>query len=181
MPQGTRTGQNFFTKISNFFAYIPVLGAPAVGFFGVVSAWWDAAGWLLRLKPLSALTALGMGHAAAATNAAVTLTGVGVIGTVGSNIISGRNIGDNVRWVGESVVGAVTRPLGIQPTVLRSYTAGVGSMGGAGQPGPGYWASRAAQERGQDPNARYAAYRNGDGREHVAALESAAQSNSRGM
>lgn len=175
MAAGTRTGNNIFTKIANWSSYIPIpfISTGLIGFFGGIGTLWDSAGWLLRGKPLSALTAFGAGTAATFTNATVSAIPIwGWAANVGSGVLTGRTIGDNVRGLTEGVTGAVTQPLGIKPVVLRSYTAGIGSTGASA--GPGYWSTRAAQERGMDPNARWDAYRSGDGADHVAALENAA-------
>ena len=182
----TRTGNNFFSSASRFLSYIPFGGFGIATFltkvFGYFGAAIDGLGWLMRGKILSAITAFGTGAAETTVNSMASLSGANLFSTAGllywGNVASGvatnGGLGKHARKLSEVVVGGVTQPLGLQPTVLRSYYAGIGGMGGAAASGPGYWATRAAQERGLDPNARYAAYRSGDGADHVAALEAAA-------
>ena len=183
MAEGyTRTGNNFLTRWGNRASFIPGIGTPIALTLGGLGTVFEAAGWLLRGKVMSAFTALAAGSLSTIVNSTHNLMGLFYIGNLGSGLVTGRSAGTHVRALTESVIGAVSQPLGVKPTVLRSYTAGIGSLNaGAYQAAPGYWATRAAQERGQDPNARWAAYRNGDGRDHVAALESAARPQYRGV
>lgn len=186
----TRTGNGGLTSWGNRFSLIPWFNTwrpwrrlPVIGaLLGYIDTAFEALGWLVRGKPISALTVAVTGSVANTVNGLTELPGFWWI-NAGSALITGRTVGTHARALSEGVIGATTGVLGIRPTVLRSYPAGIGSInGGPEQSGPGYWAMRAAQERGQDPNARYAAYRSGDGREHVAALEAAAaRGNYRGM
>jgi hypothetical protein len=155
-----QTGDNFFTKISNWATMIPlpfvreflVIGAGALG--GV----WDSAGWLLKGKPLSAATTLGAHTASVVTNAATMLVPFwGWAANAGSVAMTGRTIGTHVRKGVEMATGAVTQPLGIQPTVLRSYPAGIGSING-GMQRPGQWATMVSQRSGRDPNQQWTEY-----------------------
>lgn len=169
----TRTGENFLTRWANKASFIPLIGAPITLALGTLGTLVDTASWLLRGKFLSAATALAAGAASTAVNAGTALPGGELIRwglTVGSGVTTGSSLGTHARAATEGAIGMVTGALGVRPTVLRSYTAGVGSIGGANT-GPGYYATRAATERGQDPNAMWNNYRNGAGADHVAALE----------
>jgi len=172
-PDYTRTGENFFTKWANRLSFIPVLGSGAALVLGTIGTIVDAGGWLLRGKIGSAATAAAAGAVSTALNSAsgifAPLEGVRWWLNAGSGLTTGSSIGTHGRAATEAVIGSITGALGARPTVLRSYTAGVGSVGG--NSGPGYYATRAAQERGMDPNAMWNNYRNGGGAEHVAALE----------
>ncbi len=174
----TRTGDNFFTRWGNRASLFPIpfvapMVAAGLGFLGTAV---ESIGWMLRGNFMSALTALVAGSVSTLVNTSQGVFSWLYVGNVGSGLFTQRTLGTHARALTEGVIGMVSQPLGVKPVVLRSYTAGIGSIGaGAGQAGPGYWATRAAQERGQDPNARWAAYRNGDGRDHVAALEAASR------
>lgn len=173
-PNYTRTGDNFFTRWGNRLSFIPVLGTGAALVLGTIGTIIDAGGWLLRGKIGSAATAAAAGMVSTGLNSAsglfAPLQGVQWWLNVGSGVATGSTIGTHGRALTEGVIGSVTGALGVRPTVLRSYNAGVGSIGG-GNSGPGYYATRAANERGQDPNAMWNNYRQGAGADHVAALE----------
>lgn len=163
----TKTGNNFFTDWSNRLSMVPFLGMIATPVLGGIGTLWDTAQWLFRGKILSAATAFVAGSASTMVNTALSATGGGVnwwgtAANLASGGLTGRSIGTHVRGLTESVIGGVTGVLGVKPTVLRSYPAGIGSIGGAGQgqqqAGPGYWSSRVAQEQGQDPQRRWAQY-----------------------
>lgn len=169
----TRTGENFFSRWANKLSMIPGAGAPLAMVFGSIGTVVDAAGWLFRGKIGSAATALAAGAASTVVNTGQALPGGELMRlglTWGSGITTGSSLGTHARAATEGAIGMLTGALGARPTVLRSYTAGVGSIGG-GNSGPGYYATRAAQERGQDPNAMWNNYRNGAGADHVSALE----------
>lgn len=173
-PNYTRSGDNFLTRWANRISMLPfggVLSWP----LGQLGTFVEAAGWLFRGKVFSAATVLAAGTVSNSINAAVSSNPVnwfiGYGAQLGSGAVSGSTLGTHGRAATEAVIGAVTGAFGARPTILRSYTAGVGSIGGQSPSGPGYYATRAAQERGQDPNAMWNNYRNGGGAEHVAALE----------
>ncbi len=180
-PDYTRTGDNFLTRWSNIASAIPIVGPIATGFLGFAGTAVDTVGWLLRGKIGSAATAAVTGTVSTAVNSSIAASGLWWVNAT-SGIVSGNTVGSHSRALTEGIVGSVTGALGMRPTVLRSYTAGVGSIGG-GNTGPGYYATRAAQERGQDPSAMWNNYRNGSGADHVAALEAsrAAGPNQRGV
>ncbi len=174
----TKTGGNWFSRMSGYSSYIPIplVNTALVVFFGKIGTVVDAGGWLLRGKVSSAATALATGAVGTATNAAVSLGG-GLSpvywANVGSGIMTGRTLGTHTRKLGETAVSGVTGLVGIKPQVLRSYTAGVGSIGGGVASGPGRFASQIAAERGQDANAAYNNYMSGEGGVHVNQLQSA--------
>lgn len=175
-PNYTRTGDNVFTRWANRASFIPFgIGASISLVLGTIGTIVDAGGWLLRGKIGSAATAAAAGMVSTGLNSAsgifAPLSGVQWWLNVGSGVATGSSIGTHGRAATEAVIGSITGALGARPTVLRSYTAGVGSIGGQAQSGPGYYASRAAQERGMDPNQMWNNYRNGAGADHVAALE----------
>ena len=170
-PDYTRSGDNFLTKLSNGLSFLP-FGGGINWFIGMAGAAMDAAGWLVRGKFGSAATVLAAGAVRTTLNTAASsvlpggkLLWWGV--NAGSGVISGSTIGTHGRALTEGAIGAVTGALGFKPTVLQSYTAGVGSISA----GPGAFARRISGERGQDANAAYANFRNGAGADHVAALE----------
>ena len=154
-PDYTRSGENFLTRWGNKASFLPnILGggfiAGALNFAGAVV---ESVGWLLRGKLLSAATVLAAGTASAAVNSASNLNPLGDIRwfvNVGSGVTTGRSIGTHARALTEGGIGAITGMLGVKPTVLRSYTAGIGSVGGGNVSGPGQFASAEAARRGQD-------------------------------
>lgn len=174
-PNYTRTGDNFLTRWGNRASFLPNFlgGGLIAGFLNMAGAIVESAGWLFRGKFVSAATTLAAGTASAAVNGLSGLSPLGDIRwfvNIGSGVATGQSAGTHARALTEGIIGSVTGALGSKPTVLRSYTAGVGSIGN-GNAGPGYYATRAANERGQDPNAMWNNYRNGSGADHVAALE----------
>lgn len=183
-PNYTSTGDKngiggTLMRISNFFTYVPLpIIAPALtSAFGILATAVDTLKWTFRLKLGSAATALASGTVNTSLN---TLSATGGIASpvywanLASGVFTGNTIGTHGRALTETAIGALGRPLGIRPMVLSSHQAGIGAIGGASMPaGPGYYATRAAQERGQDPNAMWANYRNGAGAQHVAELEAA--------
>ncbi len=180
-----KTGNSAFTRWGNKLSVIPVIGAPVAGVLFTVGVLVDSGKWLLRGKVGSAATELTTGVVSAALNVAT-----GPVWWVGKMLSVGatqHTVGTHGRAAAEAIIGGVTGALGMKPQVLQSYPAGIGAVPGAAaaymnQQGPGYWSSRAAQERGQDPSQRWQQYRNGDGRDHVAALQNAAQQpQTRGM
>lgn len=179
-PNYTRTGQtdapgfaNTLQRWANKISIIPGMGWLTWP-MGMLGSTIESLGHLVRGRIGSAATTLAAGAVSNSINAAASTAGFGSLlywGNLGSGLASGSTLGTHGRALTEGAIGAVTGALGMRPAVLRSYTAGVGSIGGQGQSGPGYYATRYANERGQDPNAMYANYRSGAGAEHVAALE----------
>ncbi|MEJ0009510.1 MAG: hypothetical protein WDN72_02670 [Alphaproteobacteria bacterium] len=133
----TKTGKNWFSRASDWLSYIPWVGGAFALPIGIIGAGVDAAGWLFRGKFLSALTAFAGGAAASAVNSAASTVGgsnfaLWWLGNAGSGLLSGETLGTHARALTEGAIGTVTGALGVKPTVLRSYTAGIGSIGGAG-------------------------------------------------
>jgi len=128
----------------------------------------ESAQWLFRGKFLSAATSLIAGTVDAGVSSASGSLGLGFLQegaarwwlNAGSGVLTGKTIGTHARALTENVIGGAAGVLGQRPTVLQSYTAGVGGVGGAGaaQSRPGYWSSRVAQEQGQDPQRRWQQY-----------------------
>ncbi|MBA4275130.1 MAG: hypothetical protein C0436_05705 [Alphaproteobacteria bacterium] len=171
-----KTGNSALTRFGNKLSVIPLVGSFIATPFLTVGLLMDSGKWLMRGKIGSAATELATGTLSAGLNIATgPLWWLGKVASVG---FTQHTVGTHGRAVAESVIGGVTGALGMKPQVLRSYAAGVGAIPGAGmyyqQQAPGYWATRAAQEQGQDPSQRWQQYRNGDGRDHVAALQDAA-------
>lgn len=86
-----------------------------------------------------------------------------------STALTGATLGTHARKLTEGGIGVATGALGVKPTVLRSYTAGIGSAGGMDVPAPqaGRFTSQIANERGQDANAYYAQKMSGDAGSYV--------------
>lgn len=182
----TRTGGGFFTRLGNTLSFIPIVGgimsAIASGYGTAV----EAVGLLFSGQPLGALTALTAGSVSTAVNALESIPGVNAAFwwiQAASGVTTGRSAGTHARKLTEEAIGAVTGVLGIKPTILRSYPAGIGSLAEAYPPrGPGQFASAEAQRRGQDPRAYYASKMNGDTAQHLFELDSARnQPNYQGM
>lgn len=172
-----RTGNNWFTRASNASAYvpIPILNSVLVNAFGWVGTALDTGKWLLRGKLSSAATALGAGTVGVATNTAVSAGGAlspVYWANLGSGVATGKSIGTHLRKGSEVVIGGATGIVGLKPQVLQSYTAGIGSIAGPQQAGPGRFVSQVAASRGEDANAAYARLQSGQP-DHIAALQSA--------
>jgi hypothetical protein len=177
-----KTGNSAFTRWGNKLSVIPFIGGALAFPLFVAGTLIDSGKWLLRGKIGSAATEFATGVVSAGVNTAGSFSALGLAWWMGKAITpvaSGHTLGTHARAATESLIGGVTGALGMKPTVLQSYPAGIGSVPGAGayyqQQGPGYWATRRAQEQGLDPNDRWQQYRNGDGRDHVSALQNAAQ------
>ena len=185
-----KTGNNWFGRWANRLSYIPVFGG-AIGFVvGMTGTVVESAQWLFRGKVLSAATVLAAGTVGNTVNSATKMV-VDASGAIsggvlpamwyinaGSGLVTGRTAGTHARKLTESAIGGIAGTLGAKPQVLRSFTAGMGSVGGAAPAAPGRFATQIANERGQDPNAMYANYMRGEGGVHVNELGSA---NGRGM
>lgn len=173
----TRTGNSWLASLANRLSYVPFTG-PITGTLLALDGAFSAIGWLFRGKLLSAATALGTGVASGAIAAQNSIGNPLMPVYWVANLASGITTGHTVQKHGVAAVEAatsfVTKPLGVQPTVLRAYYAGVGSAGAQVAPaGPGRWASGVANERGQDANAMYQNYMRGEGGVHVNELNSA--------
>ena len=171
----TRSGNGMLTRISNWLSFLP-FGGLLSAIPGYIDTLIESATWLLRGKPISAATALVAGTVGNAVNA-LNPVGSGLVWwgvKLGSGVTTGTSIGTHARKLTEETIGALTGVLGVKPTILRSYPAGIGSMGADFAPqGPGQFASNEAQRRGQDPRAYYNSKMNGGMADHVAELESA--------
>lgn len=177
-PDYTRTGggpgswAGFFTKVANWVSFIPGVGGVLSWPVGMIGSLIEGAGWLMRGKVLSAATVVASGAVSNTVNAAAS-TGFGPLywGQLGSGVVSGSSLGTHTRALTETVIGSVTGALGVKPTVLRSYTAGIGNGPGAGSISkPGYYAT---MHGGANPQAKWDNYRSGAGADHVSALENA--------
>ncbi len=170
----TKTGGNWFSRMSGYMSYVPWVGVVVAPILGYIGTALDAGGWLLRGKVGSAVTTATTGIVASTVNG-IEATGL----TWGSYFLTGRSMGTHARKLTEAGISTVGGAVGFKPQVLRSYTAGIGSIGGGvAQSAPGRFASQISAERGQDANAAYANYMRGDGGVHVNELQSA---NGRGM
>ncbi len=167
----TRTGNGGLTSFANKMSFIPLVGPFIAGTLGMVGTAIESIGWLIKGKPISALTVATAGVVGNTMNAmGDTMWWI----NAGSGLTTGRSIGTHGRALTESVIGGVTGMLGAKPEVLRSFPAGIGSVGGGGaQAGPGRFASQIANERGRNANEMYAAYQRGEGGAHINELQSA--------
>lgn len=184
-----KTGNSWLTRTANKLSLLPGgLGSAAAASVGTLAVAWDSAKWLFRGKIGSAATELVtgvVGHGINAINPLQSMDFGGILwwggAKVGTAAATGSTLGTHGRKIAEDIVGGITGALGIKPKVLQSYPAGIGAMPGASsyyaEQGPGYWATRAAQQQGVDPRARYAQYAAGEGRDHVEALRNAAAMN----
>lgn len=174
-------GKNFFTSVSHVLSYIPSFGflapllMPATLIAGGIGTVVDAGKWLLKGKFLSALTTLFAGGAETVVNSISGGFGVTAV-KLGSGLGTGESLGTHARKAIEMGMGGLSGLVGAKPTVLSSYTAGIGSInsGAVATNGPGKWMSQAAASRGEDANAAYARLQSGQP-EHLAALQSAQQ------
>jgi hypothetical protein len=161
----TKTGNSFLASWGNKLSMVPFASFLGAAFLAVDTTL-QSIGLLLQGKPLSALTAAGAGTAAtfsAAANSNPIWWGINLI----SGAATKRSINTHIRKGVEDVTSLVTKPLGIQPTVLRSYPAGIGSVQ---QAGPGVHASRISAQRGGNAQQDYDAYMRGDGGVAVAQM-----------
>lgn len=175
----TRTGNGWITSLANKLSFLSII--PGVGFVtggmiafdGILSA----VGWGLRGKFASAATALGTSTVAGVTHVLPYYWAANMV----SGVTTGRSLQSHTRALTEAGTSMVTRPLGIQPTVLRSYYAGVGGVGAAGMAAPkrdGFLAAE-ANRRGQSVDDAWSRVNSNQG-DHVAALQSSAQGGAMG-
>lgn len=132
----TKTGKGGLNNAANFLTYIPLVGGITKKIFGstissllgYVDTIIETGKWLFQGKFGSAATVLTAGVVSNTIN--------GVTGPImwGANALSGAttgaNIGTHARALTEGVIGSVTGALGVKPTVLASYPAAIGSIGG---------------------------------------------------
>lgn len=149
-----QSGKGWLTSVANWASYVPFLGAPITFAAGVLDTLIESTGWLLRLKPLSAATTLTAGGISTAVNTASSTLG-GLPNLLASG--TGHTLGTHARKVTETAIGGTLGVVGMRPTVVRSYTAGVGSVNG-GFSRPGQWANYVSQRSGRDPNQQWADY-----------------------
>lgn len=173
-----RTWAEWFSMWSNRASLIPVVGAYLAWPMGMIGTTLETLGQLFKGNIGSAITVAAAGTVATTVNAAVSTTPNWWIygGNVASGLTTGSVLGTHARKLTESVIGGVTGILGMKPEVLSSHTAGIGSLDNAyaqSVRGPGYWATRRAEEMGRDPRQMYDQYRTGAGAEHTAQLDAA--------
>jgi hypothetical protein len=160
----TRTGNNWLTRWGNRFSAVPLAGkflTPIMGGLGTII---DAGQWVLKGKILSGATALATGTVSTIVNTFLAVPGIGMVVNWVSGVTTGKSVGTHARKLTEGAIGGLTGLVGAKPTVLRSYQAGIGSIGGMNpanqrtQSQPGYWANRVAQEQGRDPQQKWSEY-----------------------
>ncbi len=155
----TKTGNGLLTKIGNWLSMVPIIGGIG-GVFIVADGVLSGIGWLLRGKPLSALSSVGESVVAGTVNAATASNPIWYMANLASGLTTGRSLGTHARKFTEEATSFVTKPLGLQPTVLRSYYAGIGNGPGVAAPAqPGRYATQIANERGRNAQEMYDAYR----------------------
>ncbi len=176
----TKTGNSGLTRFANKVSLIPVIGGALSFPLGMLDTAIDTGKWLLRGKFLSALTVATAGTISNAVN--VLPTGLpGKMGGsltwwmagAGSGLGTGKSLGTHARKVTEMAIGGLTGALGVKPQVLKSYQAGIGSVGAAVPAAPGRFATQVANERGQNSQQMYNNYMRGEGGVHVNELSSA--------
>lgn len=168
----TQTGNRWLTSLGNKVSLIPFIGGAVGSVMIMIDTTIEAAGWLLRGKPMSAAAVAGTGYVGAVSAAANT-NPIWWAANVGSSLMTGRTINTHMRKGAEGLTSLVTKPVGLQPTVLRSYPAGIGGISG-GMSQPGRFAAAESARRGQDAQQMHNAYLSGN-TDHVAALQAAAQ------
>lgn len=183
----TKTGKGMFTRWSNFMAYLPpfisiplgglgklpFVRGTITGLLGLIDTVIETSQYLFRGQFGNAATALAAGAVGTTVNA-LTESSPFWWANAASGVTTGASIGTHARAATEAVIGAVTRPLGMEPQVLKSYPAGIGSINaGQIQSGPGKFAAGVSAQRGENANAAYARYMSGEGGVHVNELQSA--------
>ena len=157
--QYTQTGGDFLNRVSNFFSYLPLFGAPVALVAGGASTLIDTAKWLFQGKIFSAATALVAGSVSTMVNSVQGLF-LG-FANIGSGLATGETLGTHARKATEIAIGGITGLAGRKPTVLQSHYAGIGGInGGFTRQGPGQWANYVSQRSGRDPNQQWTAYEN---------------------
>jgi len=170
----TRTGNRFLTRMANRLSFIPGVGAAASFFLGLTDTTFESIGWLFKGKLLSAATVATVGTAGHVLNGISALMPDWWAANAASGVTTSTTLGTHVRKGGEVLIGSITGALGMKPTVLKSYTVGIGGISQASMPsGPGQFATAEAGRRGRDADEMYRHYANGEGRDTIAALEAA--------
>lgn len=181
----TRTGKGTLARWSSKLSMIPLVGGVFAFPLGAAATLIETAQWLFRGQFGSALTALLVGGASTAVNTFV--GGGSSLGGItnaskwtwwAGNALSGATtdatLGTHARAATEALIGSVTGALGSKPQVLRSFTAGIGSVSaGMAQQGPGKFAAGVSAQRGQNADEAYNRYMAGEGGVHVNELKSA--------
>ncbi len=165
----TQTGNGRLTRWANGLSLLPSW-FPGRGLFVSVMSYGDtiieAAQYLFRGQFGSAATVAASGTVSTMVN----LASEGPLWwlNVGSTALTGATLGTHARKLTEGAIGVGTGVLGMKPTVLRSYTAGIGSVG-TSMPAPpaGRFTTQIANERGQDANAYYQQKMAGDAGAYV--------------
>jgi hypothetical protein len=164
---------------------VPFFGGMLAFPLGVVGTVIEAGQWLFRGELGSAFTALVAGGVSTAVNTLSSgggslgefgVKGIGAAwwGNVASGAVSGATLGTHARAGTEALIGAISGALGSKPQVLRSYPAAIGSINAGAMPqGPGKFAAGVSSQRGEDANAAYSRYTNGEGGAHINELQSA--------
>lgn len=162
----TKTGNSWLASVANKMSFVPflnLLSAPVLALDTGLSA----IGWVFRGKFASAGATVLSGGAATATAALASHPFFWP-----ANLLSlgttGRSVQTHARAMTETATSFVSKPLGMQPTVLRSHYAGIGGVSAPAQ--PGQFATMEAQRRGQDPQQMYNNYMRGDGGVAVAQM-----------
>ena len=158
----TKTGNGWLATAGNWLSMLGPFGAWLGAPLLAIDTGITAIGWILRGKPLSALTAIGSGSVAT-LSAAMTSNPVWWGVNLLSGVTTGRTINTNLRGFTEGATDMVTKPLGIEPTVLRSYTAGMGSNPNYVSPTPGQFARMEAERRGRNAQEMYDAHLRNEG------------------
>ena len=182
----TKTGKGFLTRWANRASMIPFIGGAVAYPLGMIDTVIETAQWLFRGQFGSAFTALTAGTVSNTVNALTTsfgldkATGIATkgitwwFGNAASGALTGSTIGTHARAATEALIGAVSRPLGMEPQVLKSYQAGIGSISANQmQSGPGKFASQVSAQRGENADQAYSRYISGEGGVHVNELQSA--------
>ena len=147
-----KTGKGWLATVANWASYVPLLGVPITLVAGGIDTLIESTGWLLRGKPISALTAYTSGTVSTMTNAASSaMLGVPNLLAAGT----GRTMGTHARGLTENVVGGAFGIVGLRPTVTSSHVAGMGSLASRS---PGQWATRVSQQAGRNPDQQWAEY-----------------------
>lgn len=165
-------------KGKGFLAKIPLVGGSITFLLGQIDTFIEAGKWLLKGKFASAATVLAAGTVSNAINSASDDKGFNPLNpfywaNVASGVATGASLGTHSRALTENIIGGVTGALGMKPEVLQSYPAAIGSINASAFAGPGKFATKVSNERGQNADQAYQQYMNGEGGVHVNELGSA--------
>lgn len=159
----TRTGHGFLQDWANRVSVLPFGGFLAMP-LGLLDTAIETVQWVFRGNIASAATVAISGTVGNLVNG-ISATGDAIPlwwgARVGTAAVTGRTIGTHARALTENVIGGITQPLGVQPTILRSYVAGPGQIGSGFNPQrPGRWAQSVSGQRGRNPEQDWRAYEN---------------------